>query len=153
MGYNSTHTHNHTLIMQISEQRRQQRRQIQMYVFFNSSISRHAAHRNHSLQLTSFSTSFIPWNENEFGWWGKSQWTRLPLLNRISNLQINRDVDMATPPLKLRVKYPYLSPRENILLYLTHVTSSQVRPLSLSLWYMCCSIEGDSARGSLPVNR
>uniref|UniRef100_A0A8C7SU20 Integrin, alpha 1 n=1 Tax=Oncorhynchus mykiss TaxID=8022 RepID=A0A8C7SU20_ONCMY len=33
---------------------------------------------------------------------------------------INRDVDMATPPLKLRVKYPYLSPRENILLYLTH---------------------------------
>uniref|UniRef100_A0A4W5N1C3 Integrin subunit alpha 1 n=1 Tax=Hucho hucho TaxID=62062 RepID=A0A4W5N1C3_9TELE len=38
---------------------------------------------------------------------------------------INRDVDMATPPLKLRVKYPYLSPRENILLYLTHVTSSQ----------------------------
>uniref|UniRef100_A0A673YC74 Integrin subunit alpha 1 n=1 Tax=Salmo trutta TaxID=8032 RepID=A0A673YC74_SALTR len=33
---------------------------------------------------------------------------------------MNRDVDMATPPLKLRVKYPYLSPRENILLYLTH---------------------------------
>uniref|UniRef100_A0A8C7IJC1 Integrin subunit alpha 1 n=1 Tax=Oncorhynchus kisutch TaxID=8019 RepID=A0A8C7IJC1_ONCKI len=32
---------------------------------------------------------------------------------------INRDVEMATPPLKLRVKYPYLSPRENILLYLT----------------------------------
>uniref|UniRef100_A0A4W5M9T9 Integrin, alpha 1 n=1 Tax=Hucho hucho TaxID=62062 RepID=A0A4W5M9T9_9TELE len=38
---------------------------------------------------------------------------------------VKKDVDMETPPLKLRVMYPYLSPRENILLYLTHVTSSQ----------------------------
>ncbi|XP_038845592.1 integrin alpha-1-like isoform X3 [Salvelinus namaycush] len=38
---------------------------------------------------------------------------------------VKKDVDMETPPLKLRVMYPYLSPSENILLYLTHVTSSQ----------------------------
>ncbi|KAK6322763.1 integrin alpha-1 [Coregonus clupeaformis] len=38
---------------------------------------------------------------------------------------VKKDVDMETPPLKLRVTYPYLSPRENVLLYLTHVTSSQ----------------------------
>ncbi|XP_042182512.1 integrin alpha-1 isoform X1 [Oncorhynchus tshawytscha] len=38
---------------------------------------------------------------------------------------VKKDVNMETPPLKLRVMYPYLSPRENILLYLTHVTSSQ----------------------------
>ena len=42
---------------------------------------------------------------------------------------------METPPLKLRVMYPYLSPRENILLYLTHVTSSQVRLLYCVLYH------------------
>ncbi|XP_041754907.1 integrin alpha-1 [Coregonus clupeaformis] len=38
---------------------------------------------------------------------------------------MEKDVDMVAPPLKLRVTYPYLSPRENVLLYLTDVTSSQ----------------------------
>uniref|UniRef100_A0A673WYA7 Integrin subunit alpha 1 n=1 Tax=Salmo trutta TaxID=8032 RepID=A0A673WYA7_SALTR len=42
---------------------------------------------------------------------------------------VKKDVDMETPPLKLRVMYPYLSPRENILLYLTHDVRCHVRDL------------------------
>uniref|UniRef100_A0A8C7CBI2 Integrin alpha-1-like n=1 Tax=Oncorhynchus kisutch TaxID=8019 RepID=A0A8C7CBI2_ONCKI len=42
---------------------------------------------------------------------------------------VKKDVNMETPPLKLRVMYPYLSPRENILLYLTHDVRCHIRDL------------------------
>ncbi|KAK0134849.1 Integrin alpha-1 [Merluccius polli] len=37
---------------------------------------------------------------------------------------VEKTLNMATPPLKLTVTYPYMSPMKNILLYLTHVTAS-----------------------------
>lgn len=37
---------------------------------------------------------------------------------------VEKALDMANPPLKLTVTYPYMSPMKNILLYLTHVAPS-----------------------------
>ncbi|KAF1377677.1 hypothetical protein PFLUV_G00203230 [Perca fluviatilis] len=37
---------------------------------------------------------------------------------------VEKSGDMVSPPLDLTVKYPHLSPRQNNLLYLTHVTTS-----------------------------
>lgn len=39
-------------------------------------------------------------------------------------LQVEKTSDAVTPPLHLTVTYPQLSPRQNNLLYLTHVTTS-----------------------------
>lgn len=39
-------------------------------------------------------------------------------------LQVEKTSDAVTPPLHLTVTYPHLSPRQNNLLYLTHVTTS-----------------------------
>ncbi|CAG5867774.1 unnamed protein product [Menidia menidia] len=40
------------------------------------------------------------------------------------NYKVEKSGDMATPPLRLTVAYPKLSPLKNRLLYLTHVTTS-----------------------------
>ncbi|XP_034752463.1 integrin alpha-1 [Etheostoma cragini] len=47
---------------------------------------------------------------------------------------VEKSGDMVSPPLDLTVKYPRLSPRQNNLLYLTHVTTSQQVKCDAERW-------------------
>ncbi|XP_042365200.1 integrin alpha-1 [Plectropomus leopardus] len=47
---------------------------------------------------------------------------------------VEKSGDMVTPPLDLTVMYPHLSPRQNNLLYLTHVTTSPQVKCNAAQW-------------------
>ncbi|XP_044030086.1 integrin alpha-1 isoform X2 [Siniperca chuatsi] len=47
---------------------------------------------------------------------------------------VEKSGDMVTPPLNLTVTYPHLSPRQNNLLYLTHVTTSPQVKCDAARW-------------------
>uniref|UniRef100_A0A8C3AZB7 Integrin, alpha 1 n=1 Tax=Cyclopterus lumpus TaxID=8103 RepID=A0A8C3AZB7_CYCLU len=53
-----------------------------------------------------------------------SRWTFNDMPLHLTSLQVEKSVDMVSPPLDLTVTYPHLSPRQNNLLYLTHVSTS-----------------------------